>query len=143
MEVNSIERGIVIDHIRAGLGLKILEYLQIQSDVSGGTTALIMNATSGKRGRKDIIKIENMVDVDLTALGLIDHSATVNIIENGKISRKINLSLPKSVVNVLHCKNPRCVTQIEPGIDHRFNLVDEEKELYSCEYCNEIVKAHE
>ena len=138
MEVNSIESGIVIDHIRAGYGLKVLEYLNI--DVMKNMIALIMNADSKKHGRKDIIKIEGVIDVDLTALGLIDHKATVNVIEKGVIVRKINLSLPEKVTNVIKCKNPRCVTSIEPAIPHIFHLVDEELEEYSCEYCDEIVK---
>ena len=137
MEVNSIERGIVIDHIHAGYGLKVLEYLNI--DVMENMIALIMNAESKKHGRKDIIKIEGDIDVDLTALGLIDHKATVNIIENGVIAKKINLSLPDKVTNVIKCKNPRCVTSLEPGIPHIFHLIDEEKEEFSCEYCDEIV----
>jgi aspartate carbamoyltransferase regulatory subunit len=140
MEVNSITNGIVIDHVRAGAGLEILEYLGVEKE--GGTVALIMNAVSKKHGRKDIIKIENITDVDLTALGLIDHCATVNIIENGVITKKIKLSLPERVTGVIHCKNPRCVTSVEPALPHIFNLVDEQAEEYSCEYCEEIVKAH-
>jgi aspartate carbamoyltransferase regulatory subunit len=137
MEVNSIERGIVIDHIKAGCGQKLLKYLDL--DTSPETIALIMNASSRKHGRKDIIKIENITDVDLAALGLLDHTATVNIIEDGKIARKIKLSLPDRVVNVIKCKNPRCVTSVEPSIPHIFHLVDADKEEYSCEYCDEIV----
>ena len=138
MEVNSVERGIVIDHMHAGHGLKVLEYLNI--DVMSNMIALIMNAESKKHGRKDIIKIEGIIDVDLTALGLIDHKATVNIIENGVITRKIKLSLPKKVTNVIECKNPRCVTSVEPAIPHIFHLVNEETEEYSCEYCDEIIE---
>ena len=138
MEVNSIESGIVIDHIQAGYGLKVLEYLNI--DVMKNMIALIMNAESKKHTRKDIIKIEGVIDVDLTALGLLDHKATVNVIENGVIVNKINLSLPEKVTNVIKCKNPRCVTSVEPSIPHIFHLVDEELEEYSCEYCDEIVK---
>ncbi|MDR0851291.1 MAG: aspartate carbamoyltransferase regulatory subunit [Clostridiales Family XIII bacterium] len=137
MEVNSIERGIVIDHIKAGCGQKLLKYLGL--DTSPEMIALIMNATSGKHGRKDIIKIENITDIDLTALGLLDHSATVNVIKDGRIVEKIKLSLPEKVVNVIKCKNPRCVTSLEPSIPHIFHLVDAETEEYSCEYCDEIV----
>jgi aspartate carbamoyltransferase regulatory subunit len=138
MEVNSINRGIVIDHIRAGCGMKILEHLGV--DMSKDTVALIMNATSRKHGRKDIIKIENLTDVDIAALGLLDHSATVNVIEDGRIRQKIHLSLPETVTDVIKCKNPRCVTSVEPAIPHIFHLVDAEKEEYSCEYCDEIVR---
>ncbi|MBE5784803.1 MAG: aspartate carbamoyltransferase regulatory subunit [Clostridiales bacterium] len=137
MIVNSIERGIVIDHITAGTGNKILDYLKI--DTKKNTVAFIMNATSEKHGRKDIIKIENVTDVDLTVLGLLDPNATVNIIENGEIVKKINLELPKKVVNVIKCKNPRCVTSVERNAQHIFHLMNEETREYRCEYCDDIV----
>jgi aspartate carbamoyltransferase regulatory subunit len=137
MEVNSIENGIVIDHIRAGFGRRVLSYIDIDS--ISDSVVLIMNATSKKLKRKDIIKIENITDVDLAALGLLDHTATVNIIENGEIIKKINLSLPETVVDVLKCKNPRCVTTVEPGLPHIFRLLDPVTEEYRCEYCDEIV----
>ena len=139
MEVNSIEKGIVIDHIRAGFGLKVLDYLNI--DKEGSMVALIMNATSKKNGRKDIIKIVGVTDIDITALGLLDHEATVNIIENGTIIKKIKLKLPKHIVNVIRCKNPRCVTSLEPALPHIFHLTDAENEEYCCKYCEETVRA--
>ena len=138
MEVNSIENGIVIDHLRAGTGLKVLSYLGF--DNRKDTIALIMNAQSGKNGRKDLIKIENMLDVDLTALGLLDCGATVNYIEDGKLKKKVKLELPERVVNVIKCKNPRCVTSEEPAIPHIFLLVDAQSEEYRCEYCDDIVR---
>lgn len=137
MIVNSIERGIVIDHITAGTGNRILDYLKI--DTKKNTIAFIMNATSKKHGRKDLIKIENVTDVDLTVLGLLDPNATVNSIENGKIVKKINLELPKTVTNVIKCKNPRCVTSVERNAPHIFHLMDAQTREYRCEYCDEIV----
>ena len=137
MIVNSIERGIVIDHITAGTGNRILDYLKI--DTKKNTIAFIMNATSKKHGRKDLIKIENVTDVDLTVLGLLDPNATVNIIENGKIVKKISLELPKTVTNVIKCKNPRCVTSVERNAPHIFHLMDAQTREYRCEYCDEIV----
>ena len=134
MIVNSIERGIVIDHITAGTGNRILDYLKI--DTKKNTIAFIMNATSKKHGRKDLIKIENVTDVDLTVLGLLDPNATVNIIENGKIVKKINLELPKTVTNVIKCKNPRCVTSVERNAPHIFHLMDAQTREYRCEYCD-------
>ncbi|MEG2200305.1 MAG: aspartate carbamoyltransferase regulatory subunit, partial [Anaerovorax sp.] len=101
MEINSIEKGIVIDHITAGYGVKILDHLNI--DLTKDTVAFIMNATSKKHGRKDVIKLENIENVNLTALGLIDHKATVNVIENHKIVKKIKLELPTTVTNVIKC----------------------------------------
>ena len=137
MIVNSIERGIVIDHTTAGTGNRILDYLKI--DTKKNTVAFIMNATSKKHGRKDLIKIENVTDVDLTVLGLLDPNATVNIIENGRIVKKINLELPKTVTNVIKCKNPRCVTSEERNAPHIFHLMNAETREYRCEYCDEIV----
>lgn len=137
MIVNSIERGIVIDHITAGTGNRILDYLEI--DTKKNTVAFIMNATSKKHGRKDLIKIENVTDVDLTVLGLLDPNATVNIIENGKIVKKINLALPQTVTNVIKCKNPRCVTSVERNAPHIFHLMNAQTREYRCEYCDEIV----
>ena len=137
MIVNSIERGIVIDHITAGTGNRILDYLKI--DTKKNTVAFIMNATSKKHGRKDLIKIENVTDVDLTVLGLLDPNATVNIIENGKIVKKINLARPQTVTNVIKCKNPRCVTSVERNAPHIFHLMNAQTREYRCEYCDEIV----
>ena len=141
MLVTSLERGIVIDHITAGLGGRIIEYLEL--DDTDNTVAYIMNATSKKHGKKDIVKIQNVTDIDLTVLGLIDPTATVNIIENGEIVKKITLKLPEKVTNVIKCKNPRCVTSVESGIPHIFHLIDENAREYRCEYCDEIVSMKE
>jgi len=138
MEVNAIENGIVIDHLRAGTGLKVLSYLNV--DKRGDMVALIMNAQSNKLGKKDVIKFDNLFDVDLAALGLIDCGATVNYIENGKLAKKVKLNLPDTVADVIKCKNPRCVTSVEPEIPHVFVLVDPQSEEYRCKYCDEIVR---
>lgn len=136
LNINSISRGIVIDHIKPGYGFIIFKHLGL--DKANFTVALIMNATSGKHGRKDMIKIENVIDVDLAMLGFIDASITVNIIENEIITEKINLSLPDRVEAIIECKNPRCVTSSEKGIAHKFVLIDEETGAYKCEYCDQI-----
>ncbi len=135
--IQSIEKGIVIDHITAGLGAKILNYLDI--DISNHSIAFIMNADSKKHGKKDIIKIKDVVDIDLANLGLIDPNATVNIIEDHKVKEKIKLEIPKTVTNIIFCKNPRCVTSVEKNAPHIFHLVDEENREYRCEYCDDIV----
>jgi Aspartate carbamoyltransferase, regulatory subunit len=135
--INSIEKGIVIDHITAGLGMKILEYLNV--DTKKNTVALIMNAVSNKHGRKDVVKIENVVDIDLAALGIIDPKATVNIIEDHIIVQKIKLKLPETVTNIIKCNNPRCVTSVESGAPHIFHLIDKENREYKCDYCDEII----
>lgn len=134
--INSLEKGIVIDHIKAGWGMRIINYLNL--DTADNTVAFIMNAISKQHGRKDIIKLENVTDVNLDALGLIDHNATVNIIEDFHITRKIKLSLPDKVTDVIKCKNPRCVTSIE-NVPHIFHLVDKTQEKYRCEYCDETI----
>jgi len=136
MEVNSIANGIVIDHIRTGFGLKVLEYLNI--DTGRGSVALIMNVVSNKHGRKDLIKLENVESVDVDVLGLIDHNATIIYIKDNQIVKKEKLSLPEKVTNVIRCKNPRCVTSIE-SVPHVFHLVHG-TEKYRCEYCDNIVK---
>jgi aspartate carbamoyltransferase regulatory subunit len=136
--INSIKKGIVIDHITAGLGVKIFEYLKLNR--ADFTVALIMNAPSVKVGKKDIIKIENELHVDLTVLGLIDPNITINIIEDEIITRKIKLEIPTRVENVLICKNPRCVTSVEEYVPHVFHLVDYDNREYRCEYCDDIVR---
>lgn len=134
--INSIKRGIVIDHIKSGCGVKIFNYLGL--DKADFTVALIMNAPSEKLGRKDLIKIENEIDIDFTVLGLIDPNITIDIIDEETIKKKIKLQLPERVENVIKCKNPRCVTSIEKYVPHVFSLVDEQKGEYKCQYCDEI-----
>ncbi|MEF9933897.1 MAG: aspartate carbamoyltransferase regulatory subunit [Clostridium sp.] len=134
--INPIKKGLVIDHIKAGCGIKIFNYLGL--DKADFTVALIMNAESGKKGKKDIIKIENVIDLDFTILGLMDPNLTVNVIENETIKEKINLKLPERVENIVKCKNPRCVTSIEREISHVFTLVNEDKAEYKCIYCDDI-----
>ncbi len=135
--INSIEKGIVIDHIKAGLGAKILNYLDI--DAEKHSVAFLMNASSGKYGKKDVIKIDKVIDVDLAVLGLIDPDCTVNIIEDHIISKKIKPEMPKTVSNVIRCKNPRCVTSVEANAPHIFHLINEKNREYRCEYCDDIV----
>src|SRR5699024_3112453 len=125
-----------IDHIKPGYGLKIFEYLGL--DEVDFTIALIMNAPSKKYGQKDIIKIQNVIDLDLAMLGFLDKNITVNIIEDEVISDKINISLPDKVVGIINCKNPRCITSEERDIVHKFVLIDKEKEIYKCDYCDHI-----
>lgn len=135
--IDSIKNGIVIDHITAGLGMKIIEYLDI--DTTKDTVALIMNAVSSKYGRKDVVKIENVSDIDLAALGLIDPKVTVNYIEDHIIREKIHITVPEKVFNIIRCNNPRCVTSVEPGAPHIFHLIDRDNREYRCEYCDEII----
>jgi len=137
LEITSIEKGIVIDHIKAGLGIKLFNYLKLEH--AAYTVALINNADSGKMGKKDIIKINNEFDIDYTVLGLIDPNITVNVIDNGRIKEKVVLAVPQTITNIITCTNPRCITSVEHYFDHVFHLVNEEKRSYRCEYCDDIV----
>ena len=137
LQITSIEKGIVIDHIPAGFGMKLFHYLKL--DKADYTVALIFNAYSVKMKRKDIIKINNVIDLDVNFLGLINPDITINVIENETIVRKVKLTVPEKVVNVIKCKNPRCVTSMETYADHVFHLVDPEKRSYRCDYCDDIV----
>jgi len=134
--INSKKRGIVIDHIKAGVGIKIFKYLGL--DNADYTVALIMNATSKKLGRKDIIKIENEIDIDYTVLGFIDPNITINIISGEEIENKVKLRLPDKIEHVIKCDNPRCITSVEQEILHSFYLADREKGEYRCIYCDEV-----
>lgn len=137
LEITSIEKGIVIDHIPAGYGIKLFNLLRLEK--ADYTVALIINAFSDKMGKKDIIKINNKIQLDVEFLGLINADITINIIEEGKIIKKVRLTVPEKVTNVIKCKNPRCVTSVESNIDHVFHLVDREKRSYRCEYCDDII----
>lgn len=136
INVDEIFNGFVLDHIQAGRSMAIYHYLNL--DELDCQVAIIKNARSGKMGRKDIIKVEGPLDiVDFDVLGFIDHNITVDIIKDGKLIEKRELKLPKKIVNVLHCKNPRCITSIEQELEHVFVLTDKENGTYSCQYCEE------
>ena len=136
LNVGSISEGFVLDHIEAGRSMDIYKYLHL--DKLDCCVAIIKNAKSNKMGKKDIIKTECPTDLmDLDILGFIDHNITINIIENEKIVEKKQLRLPKEIRNVIRCKNPRCITSIEQGLDHVFVLTDEENQIYRCKYCEE------
>ena len=136
LNVGALQEGFVLDHIKAGKAMTI--YHDLKLDKLDCTVAIIKNARSEKMGVKDIIKVECPIEnLDLDILGFIDHNITVNIIRNGKIVDKKKLHLPKQIVNVIKCKNPRCITSIEHGLDQVFVLSNEEKEIYRCRYCDE------
>ena len=131
MNIDSIRNGYVIDHIKAGEGMKIYNFLNL--DKQDCTVALIKNATSKQMGRKDIIKVDSFID--LTALGYIDPNITINVIRDGERVEKYHPELPQKVVNVVRCKNPRCITTTEQELPHVFKLTDAEKQVYRCIYC--------
>ena len=134
LNISGILEGFVLDHIQAGMSLQI--YHDLKLDTLDCCVAIIKNAKSSKIGNKDIIKVECPIDaLDLDILGFIDHNITVNIIKNEKIVEKRPLSLPKEIRNVIRCRNPRCITSVEQGLDQIFTLTDAEKPVYRCKYC--------
>ena len=138
MHIDEIKNGIVIDHITAGKGMEIFDLLGLgEVDCS---VALIKGVHSHKIGKKDIIKIDADLDIDMDILGYIDPNITVNIIKDGQNLEKRSLTLPRQLKNVLKCKNPRCITTTEQELAHIFKLADEEKRVYRCLYCEAQAK---
>ena len=136
LNVGALNEGFVLDHIEAGKAMDLYRYLKL--DKMDCCVAIIKNARSSKMGRKDIIKVECPIDdLKLDIIGYIDHNITVNIIKDGSIVEKKKLTLPRQLINIIHCKNPRCITSIEQEIDHVFFLADEENQIYRCRYCEE------
>ena len=138
LNIGVLNTGIVIDHIEVGGAMKIYSYLQLDS--MENSVAIIKNAKSNKMGKKDIIKIEGNIDIDLNMLGVLDHNITINIIKDGQIIEKKNPKLPEQVANILRCKNPRCITTIEQEIPHIFRLTNRTKGVYRCMYCEQAFK---
>lgn len=134
MNIDSIKRGIVLDHITAGRSMDIYRFLHL--DELDCSVAIIKNVKSEQMGRKDIIKIDENITLDLDVLGYLDPGITVNIIDDGAIVEKKHLSLPKQLVNVIHCKNPRCITSVEPELDQIFRLTTGKTQVYRCIYCD-------
>ena len=134
MNIDSIKHGIVLDHIRAGRSMDLYRYLHL--DELECSVAIIKNVKSNAMGRKDIIKVDEDISIDLDVLGYIDPGITVNIIEDGAVREKKHLSLPERLTNIIHCKNPRCITSVESALDHVFVLSDREKGVYRCIYCD-------
>ena len=134
MNIDSIKNGIVIDHIPAGRAMQLYEMLKLAGLES--SVAVIMNAPSRKLGKKDIIKIDALIDFNMDVIGFIAPNATVNIIKDGETVEKRYLGLPERLVGIVKCKNPRCITTSETDIDHIFILTDKEKTEYRCMYCD-------
>ena len=133
MNVDSIKNGIVIDHITAGLGMTIFNLLGLDS--LDCPVAIIKNVASRKMGKKDIIKIDADIELDLDILGYVDPGITVNVIKDGALVEKKSIELPEKLINVVKCKNPRCITTTEQELDHVFKLTDRKKRVYRCIYC--------
>lgn len=138
MNIDSINNGIVIDHIEAGKSMEIYKYLGLENlDCS---VAIIKNVKSKKSEKKDIIKIDNDMDINMDILGYIDTNITVNIIKDGKIIKKAHMELPEKLVNIIKCENPRCITTEQQDVDQIFELKDRKNKIYRCKYCEAQAK---
>ena len=138
MTVDEIKNGVVIDHIKAGQAMEIYKFLGL--DKFDCTVAIIKTAQSRRMGKKDIIKIDSEVVPDLSVLGYIDHNLTVNIIKDGVNVSKYHPELPLEIVDIVKCKNPRCITSTEQELSHVFKLTDREHSVYRCIYCESKAK---
>ncbi len=141
MIVDPITDGIVLDHIKAGLGMQLYKILHLNELPCA--VAMIMNADSRKMGRKDIIKISAVIDLDLDVIGYVDPDITINIIQNGRVVKRTNLEPPERVVDVIRCRNPRCITSTEQELPQIFRLTDREHRVYRCLYCDSRAKSAE
>ena len=138
MNIDSIKNGIVIDHITAGKGMELYSLLSLEH--LDCPIVIAKNALSRKMGKKDIIKIDGNITLDTDILGYIDPDVTINIIKDGQVSEKKTVSLPERLVNVIACKNPRCITSCEQELDQVFTLTDKENRVYRCLYCETKAK---
>ena len=138
MIIGQLKDGIVLDHITAGNGMTIYKLLGLSN--LDCQVALIQNAESVKMGRKDIIKVDKVIDINVEALGYVDPGVTVNIIKDGKLAKRQSIDVPERIKNVIKCKNPRCITTVEQELDHIFKLTDVEKGVYRCIYCETAAK---
>ncbi len=134
MNVDGVTTGIVLDHIKAGKSMEIYNYLRL--DKLDCSVAVLQNVTSSKYGRKDIIKIDDEIELDFEMLGYIDSNITINRVKDGVLQKKQHLELPETLTDVIKCKNPRCITSIEQEISHVFKLADRERKIYRCAYCD-------
>jgi len=138
MNIDSIKNGYVIDHIKAGNAMNIYEFLKLNN--LDCQVAIITNAKSKKTGKKDIIKIDSNIDLDVDKLSFLDPGATLNVVKDNVIVEKRKLKLPDTIVNVAKCKNPRCITSEERALDQIFILTDRENVVYRCKYCESKLK---
>jgi len=139
MNIDSIHRGIVLDHIKAGKAMDIYRFLHLEELCC--SVAIIKNVKSKAMGHKDIIKVDGKIDLDLQILGYIDPGITINIIDNGTVIEKKHIDLPHKLINIVSCGNPRCVTSVENEIDQVFILKDKELRTYRCMYCDSEPKS--
>ena len=141
MNIDAISRGIVLDHIKAGKAMEIYRYLNL--DQLACSVAIIKNVKSRAMGHKDIIKVDERIDLDLAILGYIDPDITINIIDAGRVTEKRQIALPDRLTNVIKCNNPRCITSCEREIDQVFILKNKQNRVYRCLYCEAESRTHE
>ena len=134
MNIDGVTTGIVLDHIKAGKSMQIYNYLGL--DKLDCSVAVVQNVRSSKYGKKNIIKIDDEIELDFQMLGYIDSNITINRVKDGVLTKKEHLELPEVLTNVIKCKNPRCITSVEQEITHVFKLADKEKKIYRCAYCD-------
>ena len=139
MNIDSITNGVVIDHITSGRGMKLYSLLGL--DKADCSVAIIKNVSSGKMGKKDIIKVDADIPLNLDVIGYVDSGVTVNVIKDGKLVEKKTIGMPEMLKNVIKCKNPRCSTSVEQELDHVFFLADKENGTYRCKYCEEKARS--
>lgn len=140
LNIGGLNEGIVLDHIHAGGAMEIYNYLNLEKlDCS---VAIIKNAKSNKMGKKDIVKIDQIIDIDFNMLAFLEPKMTINYIKDGVRVEKRQLDLPEHIYGIIKCKNPRCITSIEQELPHRFKLTNREKAIYRCEYCEQSFKQH-
>lgn len=141
LEITSLQNGIVIDHIKAGNGLKIFELLELEK--LDDEVAIILSAKSKLLGKKDIIKIQNYMDINLDAVSIIDPTATINVIKDDKVIEKKALELPEEVEGILTCQNPKCISTSERNVKSKFILINRDEKIYKCGYCSHIYDVEE
>lgn len=140
LNIGGLNEGIVLDHIHAGGAMEIYNYLNLEKlDCS---VAIIKNAKSNKMGKKDIVKIDQIIDIDFNMLAFLEPNMTINYIKDGVRVEKKQLEMPEHIYGIIKCKNPRCITSIEQELPHRFKLTNREKAIYRCEYCEQSFKQH-
>ena len=138
MIIDAISNGIVLDHITAGRGMELYHILELHKLKC--SVAVLTNVNSRKMGRKDILKIDEIIELNFDVLGYIDPGITVSVVRDGKLEHKFAVELPERVENVIKCKNPRCITTTEQELSHVFKLCDPETRLYRCLYCESAAK---
>lgn len=138
MNIDSIKNGYVIDHIPAGKGMKIYEKLELNK--LNCQVAIITNAKSKRTGKKDIIKIDKNIDINIDVLGFINPNITINIVKDDKIVKKFHPDTPEKLINIVRCQNPRCITSVEKELNQIFTLTDKENQVYRCMYCETSLK---